>query len=360
MVAFFSLGLALLAAFAAATPIEKRNSPLKVELAPTSENAVVQATITNTGSSDLRVLKPGSILSDAPIRKLEVSAGESALEFKGITMSYALNKFTPDDYVTIPAGKSVTTTVELAGIYDLSSADSYSVSATGAFQTTHDTGSEVSITSLSGPAVIEFESNKLDLKVDRAAAAKVEPLAQKLSKRVVLAGCSGSRLTATQTALSNTVRRAQAAYSAALSGSATKFNEYFKTTSSTTRSNVASRFNAIASAASTTNSGRVTYYCTDPYGYCGSNVLAWTLPSSNIMANCDIYYTYLPASTGSCHAQDQWSTTLHEMTHAPGVFSPGTDDNAYGYSACMGLSASAALNNADTYALYANAIYLGC
>lgn len=137
-------------------------------------------------------------------------------------MSYALNKFTPDDYVTIPAGKSVTTTVELAGIYDLSSADSYSVSATGAFQTTHDTGSEVSITSLSGPAVIEFESNKLDLKVDRAAAAKVEPLAQKLSKRVVLAGCSGSRLTATQTALSNTVRRAQAAYSAALSGSATK------------------------------------------------------------------------------------------------------------------------------------------
>ena len=35
-------------------------------------------------------------------------------------------------------------------------------------------------------------------------------------------------------------------------------------------------------------------------------------------------------------------------------------DNAYGYAASTALSANAALNNADTYALYANAIYVGC
>lgn len=47
---------------------------------------------------------------------------------------------------------------------------------------------------------------------------------------------------------------------------------------------------------------------------------------------------------------DQVTASLHELTHAPGVYSPGTDDNAYGYSASSALSSSAAILNADTYA----------
>lgn len=42
------------------------------------------------------------------------------------------------------------------------------------------------------------------------------------------------------------------------------------------------------------------------------------------------------------------------MTHAPGVYSPGTEDNGYGYDAATALSSSQAVNNADSYALYAN------
>jgi deuterolysin len=45
---------------------------------------------------------------------------------------------------------------------------------------------------------------------------------------------------------------------------------------------------------------------------------------------------------------------LHEETHAPDVYAPGTLDNAYGYDAAIDLSTDAAVNNADTYALYAN------
>lgn len=52
------------------------------------------------------------------------------------------------------------------------------------------------------------------------------------------------------------------------------------------------------------------------------------------------------------------TTTLHEYTHAPAVFSPGTEDNAYGYSASTSLSSSAAVLNADTYALYANGKFI--
>lgn len=87
---------------------------------------------------------------------------------------------------------------------------------------------------------------------------------------------------------------------------------------------------------------------------CETNVLAYTLPSQNVIANCDIYYSDLPALTSKCHNQDQATTTLHEFTHAPGVYSPGTEDNGYGYSAATALSSADAVLNADSYALYAN------
>ncbi|KAK3081150.1 hypothetical protein LTS18_009764, partial [Coniosporium uncinatum] len=51
---------------------------------------------------------------------------------------------------------------------------------------------------------------------------------------------------------------------------------------------------------------------------------------------------------------DQATTVLHEMTHAPGVYRPGTQDVGYGYSLARRLSATQALRNADTFALYAN------
>jgi hypothetical protein len=78
------------------------------------------------------------------------------------------------------------------------------------------------------------------------------------------------------------------------------------------------------------------------------------VPSANFITYCPIFFSALPALTSSCHAQDQATTVLHESTHAPGVYSPGTQDNGYGYAAATALSANAALNNADSYALYAN------
>lgn len=51
------------------------------------------------------------------------------------------------------------------------------------------------------------------------------------------------------------------------------------------------------------------------------------------------------------------TTTLHEFTHAPGVYSPGTEDNGYGYSAATALTSANAVLNADSYALYANGTF---
>ena len=190
--------------------------------------------------------------------------------------------------------------------------------------------------------------------VDGAKAATVSKAIHTLDRRTQVAGCSGSRGSQLSQALSNSAALANMAAQAARSGSASKFQEYFKTTDSSVRQVVANRLSAVAREASSSSSGATVYYCSDPYGYCEPNVLAYTVPSRNLIANCEIYYTYLPALTGSCHAQDQATTTLHEFTHAPGVYSPGTQDLGYGYQAATSLSSSQAVNNADSYALYAN------
>ncbi|PTB77587.1 hypothetical protein M440DRAFT_1330302, partial [Trichoderma longibrachiatum ATCC 18648] len=50
---------------------------------------------------------------------------------------------------------------------------------------------------------------------------------------------------------------------------------------------------------------------------------------------------------------------IHEITHLTQV--KGTQDyGGYGYNFVQSLSAAQNLNHADTYALYANAIYAGC
>lgn len=201
---------------------------------------------------------------------------------------------------------------------------------------------------------IPYNSNELSIDVDAAEAATVMKAIPSLDRRTKVAECSGSKGSALSQALKNSAELANKAAEAAISGSASKFQEYFKTTDSSTRQTVAQRLKAVAKESSSSSSGSTTYYCSDVYGYCESNVLAYTLPAKNIIANCDLYYSDLPPMTNSCHAQDQATTTLHEFTHAPAVYSPGTEDYGYGYQAATALSAYQALNNADSYALYAN------
>lgn len=153
-------------------------------------------------------------------------------------------------------------------------------------------------------------------------------------------------------ALSSCRSLAAQASTAAASGDAAKLTEYFKSSTSATRSTVAGVFAKVVTECGSTTSGASDTYCTDVYGGCSSNVLAYTVPSLSIIAYCPLYYSALPAITSTCHAQDRATTTLHETTHLTEI--KGTADNAYGYTAATKLSSSQALNNADTYALFAN------
>lgn len=267
------------------------------------------------------------------------------MTFEGIKRRFKLEGLTSEALTTLAAGEILEDEFDIAATSDLSHGGPVVLRSSGLVPLVNEGA-------VSG--YLPFHSNDLKIEVDAVKAARVNKAVKPLNRRTQENCSNASRKSALERALSNAASLATAAAQAAQSGSASKFAEYFKTTDSSTRQLVAARLQAVAKEAHSTTSGGTKYYCTDVLGYCETNVLAYTLPSQNVIANCDIYYSDLPALASSCHSQDQATTSLHEFTHAPAVYSPGTDDLGYGYSAATALSTSDAIMNADTYALYAN------
>jgi deuterolysin len=251
-------------------------------------------------------------------------------------------------FKTIMAGETLEVEIEMAELYELTETGTYSVSTAGNFLYAEEGSTE-----LTGE-LLPYTSEAITVDVDSEKAAKIETAVARLTKRtIVQADCTGTRGTAIRSAISSCRSIATAAANAAAGGGA-RFQTFFKTASTAT---VAARFRAVANDCGSTTGGVTRTYCTDVYGACSSGVLAYTLPSANLFGYCPIFFNNLPALSGTCYGQDRATTVLHESTHAPGVFSPGTVDNAYGYTASIRLTAAQALANADSYALFASGMY---
>ncbi|KAI0968204.1 neutral protease 2-like protein [Xylaria arbuscula] len=338
--------IALLASLASAASMGKRAAPLDVQIEQVG-NSGVKATITNTGVGDLKVLKTGTILDSAPVEKVQVFHGSNKLDFEGIRLRLMTNTaFAEEAFQTIPAGQTIEVSFDAAELHDLTATGEYDFVANGVLSYTAADSNEIA-------GAVPYSSNTLTAKVNGAEAAEVRTSFVK--RTAVQSDCTGTKLTSSRNAVTNCRSFAAAASSAALTNSA-KVNEYFKSTS--VGSTVAGVFAKVASECGSTSSGASRTYCSDIYGACSSNVLAYTLPSASYIVNCPLYFSALSAITSTCHGQDQATTTLHETTHLTSV--KGTQDLGYGYSAATRLSSSQALNNADSYALFANAIHVGC
>lgn len=273
------------------------------------------------------------------------------MEFDGIRLRVMTTGLDEEAFQTIAAGETVEKTFDVGQVFDLSAGGKYDVVSLGAFSY-----AEANTTDIAG--IYSVAGSTTTALVDGAKAKEVRRRFH--AKRIdVQSDCTGTKLTSTNTAISNCRALAAAAQTAATSGSATKLSEYFKSSTSSVRSTVAGVFQKVASECGSTSSGVSDLYCSDVYSSCSSGVLAYTLPSQSYMVNCNLYYTALSALTRTCHGQDQATTTLHESTHLTQI--KGTSDySTYGYQGVLGLSASQNLNHADTYALFANAIYVGC
>jgi deuterolysin len=197
--------------------------------------------------------------------------------FTGINARYKMYELSEDAFTTLAPGEAFTSTINIAALHDVGGGE-YIVSAIGAIPYASPNTTEIA-------GSIVYTSNTLTLSITNEEAAVVPRTVPILDKRTVLNGCSGDQDVSQRQALGQCSSVAQIAADAARTGSADKFQEFFKTTDSNARINVAARYSAIAAEASSSTSGATTYYCYDPYSYCSSNTLAYTLPSQNMVAN---------------------------------------------------------------------------
>lgn len=263
--------------------------------------------------------------------------------FEGIKLRLTTEGIPEESFQMINPGETIETEFDIAELHNLAAGGSFDVASAGAFSTAAADSTEIT-------GSVPFSSNTITVSVDGAEAEKIRR--DFVKRSAVQSDCTGSKKSSTVTALSNCASLARAASAAAKTNTA-KVQEYFKSTSSATISKVQAVLNKAATECGSSTSGVSKTYCTDVYGNgCESNVLAYTLPSGSYIVNCPLYFSDLPALTKSCHSQDQATTTLHESTHLSQI--GGTDDLGYGYAAATRLSSSQALNNADSYALFAN------
>lgn len=278
---------------------------------------------------------------------------DNEVPFTGIRLYIDTSKLSDEAFQVIGASETIEVEWDAAELHDLSAGGDFDIFASGSFQYAEEGSNKV-------VGKVIYDSNVVTAKVDGVQAAQAHTAYKAaVQKRIVVNGdCSSSRKEVVRTALGVARSYAQRATTGANAGM--KLQEYFKSTSSSTKSTVATVFDKIANQiVNSSNSGAQQLYCTDVGKACSNGVVAYTQPGSNeFIALCDYWFQF-PAKNTACHDADQPYVLIHEATHLVAV--KGTDDICYGYNGCVtAISASQALNNADTYALYSNALQANC
>lgn len=239
------LSLAALASIVSGFSLE--DSPLNVELEFTG-NTAVKALIKNNGSEDLKLFKTGTFLDDSHVEKVEVFKAEEKVPFDGIRLRVSTSNLDESAFQVLAAGETIEASFDIAVAHDLSAGGDFKVMTEGAFAYANLDSTEIA-------GAVPFISNSVDAAVDGEQAGKVRRDYINLAKRtVVQSDCTGTRRTATLTALTNCASLARTAASAANSNTA-KVTEYFKSSTASVRSTVASVFNNVASQCGSATSG---------------------------------------------------------------------------------------------------------
>ncbi|KOS17272.1 Neutral protease 2 -like protein [Escovopsis weberi] len=312
------------------------------------------------------------MLDTSAVEKVQVKANDQEVAFDGIRLRIATHFLEETEFQELPAGQSITVTIDVAQAHDLSSGGIYKVLASGAFSFAEEGSTEL-------VGSVAYESNHLWVDVDGEAAAASHDThhsheaypshdaqhshdarrSHSEKRSTIQNDCAGYKMGVSQSGLRNCADMARRAQQAATWGSAEKLVEYFKSSSDHVRQTVSDVFGRVAAECDTNNPGVSKLHCSDVMGACRTNVLAYTSPTDALMVYCDLYFQVLPATTMACHEQDQATTDIHEATHLYQI--KGTlDYGGYGYDFVRSLPGEKNLNHADTYALYANAIWSGC
>ncbi|TFK85879.1 Metalloprotease [Polyporus arcularius HHB13444] len=349
----FSLALITLAVSAAlslATPA-KRAPALEVSVtAPSQVHSIddikITAAVTNTGSEDVKVLKFGTILDNHyPTRSFTVSKDGLVANFTGIKLQIDLEALDDSAYVIIPAGETIVVEHEVAPLYN------FEELGTGAFEFEPVTDFQV-VEADAKPNAYKVSAGKVKVNV-KSDVAKREMKAREKRSRVSCSNSSESSFISSSYSEAKSLASVVANYISS-NGADSLFKSYFGSSSTSTVRNV---FSAVASE----NSSSRTLSCTDPYGVCDGNVIAYTVTSTTNIYFCSIFYNEVTTSrlcsgTTVASRNIRGGTVLHELTHALS----GTNDVGYGCSYDQSLASSSpsqARSNADNYNCFATQVY---
>ncbi len=263
----------------------------------------------------------------------EVERDGQAVAYTGRLTKWAAPR--PEDLVTIPAGGVVRAKVELSAAYDISRSGEYT------FRLRGDVGNN------------KRASNLVSLAIDRDASSFVDFLALAEAEadaagRYLTPGfvsCSSSRQTTLRSALGaaeTMAQRAKAFTNAGTTGTA--WTTWFGAYNSSRYSTVNSHYNNIYNVFSAKT---VTFYCD-----CTDSAYAYVYPNQPYKIHlCNAFWSAPLTGTDS-----KGGTLVHETSHFTVV--AGTDDWAYGQTACRSLATSnptRAIDNADSHEYFAEA-----
>ncbi|KAK0189683.1 Metalloprotease [Armillaria mellea] len=352
LTSFITLTLAL---SALASPY-KRDTILRVSLSGPSSNVTsvddlkFMATVTNTGSESVKILKYGTILDDIlPTQSFTVTQNGETVPFTGVKVSVSLKDTNDSAFAVIPPGQSVTAEHDLSALFDFASVGPGTFTFTPA-TSFYIVSTDARVADGASFDKVSVSSSSVDVNISGDLAKR--ELFPVLNTRAVDICTDSSKAPFIDGSYTNAKQLAAAASSyITANGTNTLYTSYFGTSST---SMVTAVFDRVATESSTTR----TMDCTDPFGFClQQGVAAYTLQPSTDIFFCDLFFSLVASSALCSGTVDNTipadGVTLHEFTHA----TSHTIDIAYGCTIVQALLPIEQVDNAENYECFANEVY---
>jgi len=365
-----AIALLTLTATNANTQSNSVADPIKVTLSSESANlngtddVTVNVDMTNVGSVPVFVPKWYLPSQTTTSGVFTITRDGEPVQYLGALVKR--QRFSAADFVKIAAGESLHFKVELSALYDLS--------ATGVYNLQYDapsvqmlrgpagnaaTAERLAAQAQSQPQLQDLASNTIALTItgdasveasraaDRAAASASETAAPAFAP-ISYVGCSNTRMSQIQTALSSAESYASNALGYLNAGTrGSRYTTWFGTYNSSRYSTARSNFSQISDAASNRS---MTFDCSTCPGTSNASAYAYVYANAPYRIYlCNAFWAAPNTGTDS-----RAGTIIHEVSHFTVV--AGTSDYAYGQSAARSLATSnpaRAVRNADSHEYFA-------
>lgn len=314
----------------------------RVELAQTfvngGDDVFVDVSLTNAGVEKAAILKWQTPFWGVDDDMFQVGFGGEAVAYLGRHVKRPAP--TAADFYTLAPGQTLSTRIELTALYDMSRRGEYTVQYAMSLQAQR--GEALEIASNVGAVWVDGDT-------EQASIGRGDEQVPTKALTPVYKNCSSTRKTQLATALGSAETYSINAHSylaarttTAQRNASTRYKTWFGTQTSNRWTTVQNHFNSIKNTIATKT---ITFNCA-----CTDDYYAYVYPSSPYeIWLCNAFWSAPNTGTDS-----KAGTLVHELSHFNVV--AGTDDWAYGQTACKSLANSnpnKATDNADSHEYFA-------